>query len=513
MCSVKTSVANEEPRDSKAHLLFGLSIAALIAASSFGGAMLRPLIDRWRGRGAPNSGELALFLEHAVVDVRLGRAAPLVDRLGSLALEVKDPATRERLLGLWTEAALQAGRLQDAAVSEEEREALAVDPQGRAVIRLRRLGLATALGQSTRASELAGPLIAGSDKRLADEARLRLVASMKKDALRSWVASTAARSPEDARRAGLAALRLLDDANSAERLLAPLERSGEHDEGIYGALADVYAKLDRPRDLARTAARLSEQAHDEDERVRLSLLQADALARAGDPAAAIAALGPLRRSNNFAARRAARRAYYDVLSREGRLQAALASVHDPAERGFIALEVQHDYREAVRWYEGASKAQPDSPEIATGLREAARRRELAERRTLYEQVLVKDPDDQSTRDKLLGVLVQLDDVEGARRVVEKALQGRERTPDALVSVAMALKQAGLEHPAAEYLEKAHAAESDSSRKQLILILLGDLYSGARRNADAERLYVGLAADGANPEIRERAVARLATLLH
>src|SRR6266496_4537688 len=90
---------------------FVLSVVVLVAASAFAGAMLRPLAERWWRSNVPSAGELALVLEHAAVDVRLGRAAPLVDRLGVLAAHIREPATRERVLGLWTEAALQAGRL------------------------------------------------------------------------------------------------------------------------------------------------------------------------------------------------------------------------------------------------------------------------------------------------------------------------------------------------------------------------------------------------------------------
>src|SRR5262249_17846668 len=120
---------------------FALSLGVLVCASALAGAMLRPLVERWRRPAVPSTGELALFLEHVLVDVRLGRAAPFTDQLGALAKQIKDPVTRERVLGLWTEAALQAGRLQEAATSEAQREALASDGEERTAIRLRRIGL------------------------------------------------------------------------------------------------------------------------------------------------------------------------------------------------------------------------------------------------------------------------------------------------------------------------------------------------------------------------------------
>ena len=510
---MKTTSLNERPPDVRSSALFALSLAALVSASVFAGTMLRPLIDRWRRPAGPSAGELALFLEHTLVDVRLGRAAPLTDRLGSLAQQIKERVTRERVLALWTEAALQAGRLQEAATSEAQREALATDEEARSAIRLRRIGLAAALGESAQASELAKSLIAGGSPRLADEARLRLMTSMKENELRSWVASKEHRDAEQARRAGLAALRLLDDAGEAERLLAPLEQSGQRDESLGQALAEVYSKLDRPKDLARVSGQLLEKTDNENERGRLVLLRARALARIGDAPGALAALRPLRRSREFLVRQAARRAYYDVLEQAGRLQAEVTSLRDPAERAFVALEVEHDYAAAARLYEAASSAHPDSQEVAAGLREAERRRDLAERRALYEQVLAKDPNDQATRDKLLVVLVALGETEAARKYLEATLRGRETAPEALVAVALALKGAGLDRDAAGYLEKAYAAESDVAKKQLILFSLGDLYAGARQDADAQRLYTSLAADGASSEIRERAVARLAALLH
>jgi tetratricopeptide (TPR) repeat protein len=275
----------------------------------------------------------------------------------------------------------------------------------------------------------------------------------------------------------------------------------------------VYSRLDRPVDVARVSAELLEKSRDENERVRLVLVQARALARTGDTSGALAALGPLRQSREVAVRQAARRAYYDVLGQAGRLHAELASLRNPDERAFVALEVEHDYVDAVRWYQAAIRAHPGSVEMAEGLREAERRRELAERRTLYEQVIAKEPDDAATREKLLSVLVALGDSEAARNNLRDMLKGHETAPEALVAAALALRRAGLDRDAAGLLERAYAAESDVAKRQLILFSLADLYAGAQKDADARRLYANLAADGTSSEIRDRAVARLATLLH
>jgi hypothetical protein len=488
-----------------------VSIVTLVCASIFAGAMLRPSIERWLRPSVPSAGELAAFLEHTVVDVRLGRAAPLAERLGELAGQIKEPVARERVLGLWAEAALQAGRLEDAAAAEGQREGL-VDPGARNAIRLRRIGLAASLGQSSEAAELAKPLIGAGDPRIADEARLLLATAMTEKELRSWVGSRDQRDAEEARRAGLAALRLLGDAGEAERLLAPLERMGKRDASLYQALAEVYSKLGRPGDLARVAGALVNEITHEGERARVAILQANALASTGDSRAALAALDPLGRSRDVAVRRAGRRARYEVLQKAGRFQAELALLRDPAERAFVVLEVERNYPEAVRLYEAAGSAHPDSLEIAEGLHEAERRRDLAERRALYEHVLAKDPEDQATRDKLLAVLVGLGENEAARQWVDGMLRGREAAPEALVAVALSLKRAGLDRDATGYLEKAYAAESDVAKKQLVLFSLGELYAEARQEGDARRLYAGLAAEGVSPEIRERAVARLASLL-
>jgi tetratricopeptide (TPR) repeat protein len=514
--SVQPSILPEDPARRaarrKGSLWFASSVACLVAASAFAGAALRPALERWRRPAVPSESELARILEHATVDVRLGAAAPLVEDLRALAERIREPIARERVLGLWAEAALQAGRMAEAAAAEGQREALVADPRARNVVRLRRIGLAAAARNPAEASELAAPLIDGNDPALADEARLRLVSAMTGKDLRAWVANADASDPEEARRAGVAALRLLGDAGLAERFLAPLDRGGGQDVSLLRALVDLYAGLDRPRDLVRVAAALLAKTTEDGERVQLVLLESSALARAGETRQALATLEPLLRSREIAVRRAARRARYEVLRRTGGLRGEVAALRDGAERAFVALEVERDYSEAVRLYEAASRASPDSLDVAEGLREAERRRDLAERRALYEQVLAKDPQDEATRDKLLAVLVALEEREAVRGLVAEALKGREAAPEALLAVARSLRKAGLDGDAAGYLEKAYAGESDPTRKQEILFSLGDLYVGARREEDALRVYSSLAAEGASPGIRERAVAQLAPLL-
>jgi len=152
-------------------------------------------------------------------------------------------------------------------------------------------------------------------------------------------------------------------------------------------------------------------------------------------------------------------------------------------------------------------------EVFRGLQEAKRRLELSERRTLYEQVLAKDPEDGAMREKLLSVLVALGDVEAARQWVGAALKGREGSPAALVEVALAMRKAGLDRDAASALEKAFGLETNVAQREQIIFALGDLYAASRQETDARRLYTNLATDSANQANRERALARLSALLH
>ena len=505
------AVAREGGRNGR--WAFAVSILFLACACLFAGVMLGPTLQRWRRPKAPAAAEVAAILEHSVVDVRLGRAAPLVDQLGVLAAEVSEPATKDRLLGLWAEAALQAGRIGEAARADALREGLAKDSKAARALRLRRIGLAVALGQPGEAAGLAKPLLTSGDSSAADEARLRLLSGMKEDDLRAWVTSRAPADVEEARRGGLAAIRLLGDAKEAERLLAPLAANGPPDTSLLQTLVDVYGRLDSPNELARVAGVLAQTLQDGEARSRVALIRAEALARAGDADAALAALEPLRHSEDFSTRQAVRRARYLVLKQAGRLDAEVRALRDPAERAFVALEIQRRYAEAVRLYEAAGVALPDSVEVFGGLQEAKRRLDLAERRVLYEQVLAKDPEDGATREKLLAALVALGDVEAARQWVGAALKGREGSPAALVEVALAMRKAGLDRDAASSLERAYALEPSVAQKEQILFALGDLYAASRQEIDARRLYTNLATGSANQETRDRALARLSILLY
>lgn len=115
--------------------------------------------------------------------------------------------------------------------------------------------------------------------------------------------------------------------------------------------------------------------------------------------------------------------------------------------------------------------------------------------------------------KLLAVLVALGDGEATRNTLRDVLKGRETAPEAIVAAALVLSRAGLGRDGAGLLERAYALESDTAKRQVILFSLADLYAGARMDVDARRLYANLAADGTNSEIRDRALARLAILLH
>lgn len=456
-------------------------------------------------------GALAIELEHAAVDVRLGRAAPLAPRLAALATHVTEPTTRFRILGLLADAALQGDQVSEAAAAEALRETLAHDDSERSSIRLRRVGLAVLQGELALADELAAPLLAGADSRIADEARLRLIAARSMRDLRAWVAEDKPRVAEDARRAGLAALRLLGDAEAAERHLVAAEHSGQGDPSLYEALVEVYSRLDRPRELARTTRSLIQRSRDERELPQLQLALANALSATGDLRGALAALEPLERIADLRIRLAARRARYEACRRAGKLDAAVASIRDPIERAFIALEVEGDYQKAERLYRAASAAHPDSFEAAAGVQEAGRRRELAERSGLYQQVLAKEPHDDATRSKLVATLAALGDAEGAERVVVAAIGGGAPSSEQLLVAALTLGRAGLTLEAARYLEKAYAAEKAPAKQQQILFAVGDLYASARRRESARRLFTSLATDGVSPEIRERALARLASL--
>src|SRR5262249_62104621 len=101
-------------------------------------------------------GDVAVVLEHAALDVKLGRGKAAVDVLRDYAGRIKDRVIRERLLGLYSEAAIQAGRLDVAEKAEEERESLTTGSAAEAAIQLRRVVLLGETGRNREAEALAG---------------------------------------------------------------------------------------------------------------------------------------------------------------------------------------------------------------------------------------------------------------------------------------------------------------------------------------------------------------------
>ncbi|HEY2029749.1 MAG TPA: hypothetical protein VGH20_11135 [Myxococcales bacterium] len=479
------------------------SLVALTAAAVTAGAVLRPSLERLRSRPA-GAAETVALMEHAAVDVRLGRAGPRAAELERAAKEAREPATRQRLLGLWSEAALQAGATRKAEEADGLREPLAPEGEARNAIRLRRIGLAAGLGETGAAEELARPLLMAPDGMLADEARLRLVSAMPDKDLRAFIAGGDVQDREQERRRGLAALRLQHNPKEALRHLEPLRKSGG-DDSLLQALVDCYALLDRPKDVASTIGPMIDAAAVQSRKIALSVVLANALLKTGDAAAAAAALSPFRNGGDLTARTT----YFAALKASGKLDAERRTMR-PIDRAFVALTIDRDYASAEKLYAAAAA---DSPEAAAGLREASRRIELGERRRLYEEVLAKDAGDDATRQKLIEVYVALGEADAVQKLVSQALSGRERSPEVLLAVAEALGKAGLYPEAAALLEKAYAAEPDAANKQHILFSLAALYSAGNRPADAERVYARLAAQGVSPDIQNEAVSRLATLLH
>ncbi|HEY3355464.1 MAG TPA: hypothetical protein VGQ83_19595 [Polyangia bacterium] len=511
-----TDTPPENPRRGGS-LLFALSIVVLVGASFFAGAMVWPAVQRWRGVAAsgPSEGQTALVLEHAAVDLKLGRGAAVVEQLGVHAQKAADPVVKERLLGLWAEAAVQAGKLGAAEAAERQREALASDPAAKRQIQLRRVALLGALKRAPEAAELAAA-IEKDDPALADEAQLRLFAGSKtEDELRAWVKAV---KPEDraaARTAGLAALRLLKDAGEAERLLAPQVAGGAPDPALLAALVDAYTALGRPKDVAQTAATLRPLLKDGRAQAEIALVRAKALAQAGDVPAALVALDELLAAISAPeGRQAVRRLRYELLKQAGKLPEEIAALEkrgDRAARAYVALEVERDYPLAVRLYTDLSR---ESPEAGFGpaLAEAQRRRELAERQALYAQVLQKDGGDRGAFEKYLGASAALRDDEAVRKAIGPLLKGHEQEPAVLLDVARMLAGAGLLEDAAGLTQRAYAAEKDAAKKQQILLAMGELFAGAQQDERARRLYSDLAAGGLNAEIRARAMARLAALM-
>lgn len=78
--------------------------------------------------------------------------------------------------------------------------------------------------------------------------------------------------------AATAALRALDDAAMAEKLLVPLAEKGPKDVAVYQGLLETYRRLGRPRDVARMLAALEPLVEDEETRTRLVIERAQMLA-------------------------------------------------------------------------------------------------------------------------------------------------------------------------------------------------------------------------------------------
>jgi hypothetical protein len=488
--------------------------AALAATSAFAGVLARPLLERRRPPSGP--AEIALALEHATVDVKVGRGAAVLEPLGALAPVIEESATRARAIDLWAQAALQAGKLDVAARAVEERERLTRDPAILRALRVQRIWLYGARGKNSAAEELAASLIgAADDPAIADEVRWRLLAATRTPAeLREWLKAAEREDVERRRRLAWAALRVLHDPAAAEPLFVGVERAGQRDASLYAGLLEADSQLGKSAEVARVAAELRSRSKDDRLRNQLELVRARALAEAGDTDGALAALvALLAHVHDPDARLAARTLRFELLDRAGRLEAELARTGDRAVRAWVALEVQHDYALAARLYAESARADPDSPLFARGLEEARRRRDLAEREALYQGVLEKDPADEATREKLLAAAAALGDAATARRVALGWIRGKEQDPPSLVALATRLAHAGLTDDAAAVLARAGDAEKDPERNQQIQLGLGDLYAQARHDDDAQRVYSALATRGASQAIRDRAVTRLASLLH
>jgi len=502
-----------------------LSVVAVVAASWFAGASTWPLLGRFASRRASSSGgegELAVALEHVATDVRLGRGAAALPVLVDLMPRVGQPETRARLCDLEVEAALQAGRLDLAEKAEAERAALTLSLPERLNIQLRLIGLYGARGKSAPAEHLAEEIIkTAPDPFLADEARWRvLAATQSRDALQAWLQSIKREATEMVRRLGWAALRVLDRPADAARLLSIVEESGQKDPSLYSGLLEANLALGRPREVARVSAALAALTGDERERGQLDVMRARSMAQAGDVDAALAVLTSLLAgSGDLGVRQVARQARYQLLLAVGRLPAEIARLERPhasaserAARAYVALEIERNYALAERLYAELQKADPDSPLFVGGRREAAHRKQLAARKAHDEQVLRDNVDDRATREELLAVLIELGELEAARQAVARWMAARADDPQALVVLAGWLDRSGLVEEAGRALARAFATENSATRKQQILIALGDLYAKARQPRRAERLFTDLAAQGQSPEIRAQAVAHLATLL-
>jgi hypothetical protein len=513
-----------DPKPSrKSNLLSVLSLVALAGASVFAGVKVAPLWQAHRAkRAARHAGpaEQLNALEHAAVDLRLGRGADSLPRLEALLPSVKDPSIRARFLDAETEAAVQAGRLELAERATAELEQSAPDAKTKRLVQLRHIGLLGAMGKHQRAQELAESIIREADSpELADEARFRmLTATQTSEQLRKWVEGAKSEPDlETSRRMGLVAQRALHEPERAARLLEAVARASQSpDRALYAQLLNCYLALNKPADVARTASALAILTKDDREQATLRLVYAHALEQTGDLERAMTIVGVvLGSSHDPEVRLNAKRMRFQLLERAGRLKLEIANLEkrgDRAQLAFIALEVQHDYPLAERLYGELSASDGDSLVYVAAAKEATRRKELAERRALYEKVLKGDPNDKSAQEKWLSARLQLGEIDGVRETVRKAVAGREKDPDALLALAMMVARIGLGQDASGLLERAYAIEPSAEKKQQILMVLGQLYAEGRQDNFARDVFVDLAAQGLSREIRDEAVARLGALL-
>jgi hypothetical protein len=497
---------------------FALATTALVGASLFAGATLtRYLAARAQRSDGAGLAPLARLVEHAALDVQLGRGAEVLDALGQWVPRVSDRAAGARLCELWAAAALQAGRLDVAERAEAERAARATTPSEHHAIALQQIGIYGALGQRRHAETLADALIHDApDPALADEARWRVMAATFSDKeLRTWVTLPQPGEIETVRRLGWTALRLLGDVENGARLLGLVERAGQKDASLYAGLIEANRVLGRHAEVARLAAALQLITPEARRRDELEVVRAEALARAGDGDGALAALERLlARTRDLELRQAARQLRYRLLVATGRLEAEIALVdrrHDRATRAWIALTIEHDHALAERLYGELGARDPDSQELAAGAREAARLRALDEEKARAAEALARDPGDATARAHLVTALAQLGDGDALRRLVAQAIAGHEDDSPALVTLAATLARAGLLADAAHTLERAYAVERAAARRQTILIALGELYATGDAGR-ARQLFGDLAAVGVSPAIREEAIAHLASLL-
>jgi len=506
-----------------ARIYFYLSLGALVIVAAVGGAVVGTTF--WGQKIPPPSasemteGQLAAVLEHAELDVRIGRGQSVLEARDRVLHRTHVPEVRDRVLRLRAEAAVQAASYGVAEESLRELESLLDDTQAKRAAQLERIGLLAALGRDQEAQALVAEVIAGAanDPRIADQARLRLLAaSQDPEALQGWLDKVDKNDPEAARLAGLAALRLRSDAEQAVSFLEAARAAGSPaDLALLESLLAAYSALSRPSKEADVLAAMIELDEDENDRSRLALYRADALGQAGDVEAGLALADDiLGTTRSFEVRRAARRLRFELLELGGKLEAELARLEaagDQSARAYVALEIEHDYASAEHLYAELSRAHPDSADYYQCWQEAKTKADLSEQKELYGKVLQRDPHDPSAVRRYLSAAVQLGEMAPVADVVRQQIQGREKDSAALVELAEILLGAGLADDAISVAKQAYGAEQDADKKQRLLFVLGDMLAAGQYVAEARRLYSDLAGAGATQALRQHALARLAAL--